>query len=104
VTVRAWRVYERHGLPEPKRTGKGWRCYGSRALQRLNVIVTLKAFGITLAQIRTLLNTKPPPLARVLQIQLQAYSARKDAMERALVLVRAALALIRKAIVAGGAL
>lgn len=94
LTVRALRVYERHGLIEPKRTGKGWRCYGPRELQRLNVIVTLKAFGMTLAQIRTLLKTKPPPLARVLHMQLRACNARKDAVERALVLVRAALATI----------
>jgi MerR family transcriptional regulator, thiopeptide resistance regulator len=94
LTVRALRVYERHGLIEPRRTGKGWRCYGPRELQRLNVIVTLKAFGMTLAQIRTLLKTKSPPLARVLQIQLRACSARKDAMERTLVLVRAALATV----------
>jgi DNA-binding transcriptional MerR regulator len=94
LTVRALRVYERHGLIEPKRTGNGWRCYGPRELQRLNVIVTLKSFGMTLAQIRTLLKTKPPPLARVLEIQLQACNARKDAVERALVLVRAALATI----------
>ena len=92
LTVRALRVYERHGLIEPRRTGKGWRCYGPRELQRLNVIVTLKAFGMTLAQIRTLFKTKPPPLARVLHIQLQACSARKGAAEKALALVRAALA------------
>ena len=94
LTVRALRVYERHGLIEPRRTDKGWRCYGPRELQRLNVIVTLKAFGMTLAQIRTLLKTKSPPLARVLQIQLRACSAKKAAAERALVLVRAALTTI----------
>ena len=94
LTVRALRVYERHGLIEPRRTGKGWRCYGPRELQRLNVIVTLKAFGMTLAQIRSLLKTKSPPLARVLQIQLRACSAKKAAAERALVLVRAALTTI----------
>lgn len=94
LTVRALRVYERHGLLEPKRTGKGYRCYGPGELQRLNVIVTLKAFGMTLAQIRTLLKTRSPPLARVLQIQLRACNARKDAVDRSLVLVRAALAAI----------
>ncbi len=94
LTVRALRVYERHGLIEPRRRDNGWRCYGPRELQRLNVIVTLKAFGMTLAQIRTLLKTKPPPLARVLQIQLQACGTRKAAAERALVLVRAALTTI----------
>ena len=44
LTVRALRVYERHGLIEPARSGKGWRCYGPKELQRLNVIVTLN-FG-----------------------------------------------------------
>jgi DNA-binding transcriptional MerR regulator len=60
--VRALRVYERHGLIDPARSSKGWRCYGPRELQRLNVIVTLKAFGMTLAQIRALLATKTPPI------------------------------------------
>jgi DNA-binding transcriptional MerR regulator len=60
----------------------------------LNVIVTLKAFGMTLAQIRTLLETKPPPLARVLQLQLQAGNARRDAADKAVGLVKAALATI----------
>jgi DNA-binding transcriptional MerR regulator len=94
LTVRALRVYEHHGLIEPARSGKGWRCYGPKELQRLNVIVTLKAFGMTLAQIRTLLATKAPPIARVLQMQLRACNARKDAADKALDLVRTALATI----------
>lgn len=94
LTVRALRVYERHGLIEPRRTSKGWRCYGPKELQRLNLIVTLKAFGMTLEQIGKLLAKKSPPLALVLQMQLQACSARKDAVERALALVRSALATI----------
>jgi DNA-binding transcriptional MerR regulator len=94
LTVRALRVYERHGLIEPARSGKGWRCYGQRELQRLNVIVTLKAFGMTLAQIRALLATKAPPIARVLQMQLRACKARKEAADKALGLVQTALATI----------
>ena len=82
LTVRALRVYERHGLIDPARSGKGWRCYGQRELQRLNVIVTLKALGLTLAQIRTLLATKTPPIARVLQMQLRACNARKEAADK----------------------
>ena len=94
LTVRALRVYERHGLIEPARSAKGWRCYGPRELRKLNVIVTLKAFGMTLAQIRTLLATKTPPIARVLQMQLRACNARKDAADKALRLVQTALARI----------
>src|SRR6202789_3624745 len=88
LTVRALRLYERHRLIEPRRTGKGWRCYGPQELHRLNVIVTLKAFGMTLAQIRTLLATNPPPLARVLQLQLQVCSARREAADKAVGLVK----------------
>lgn len=94
LTVRALRVYERHGLINPRRTANGWRCYGPRELQQLNVIVTLKAFGMTLTQIHALLETKRPPLASVLQMQLRVCSERRDAVERALALVRAALATI----------
>jgi DNA-binding transcriptional MerR regulator len=95
LTVRALRVYERQLLIKPRRTGKGWRCYGPLELRRLNVIVTLKAFGMTLAQIRTLLATNPPPLAHVLQLQLEACSARRDAADKAVGLVKSALATIK---------
>ncbi len=94
LTVRALRVYERHGLIDPQRTAKGWRCYGPKELQQLTVIVTLKALGMTLTQIHALLETKRPPLARALEMQLRACIAKRDAAERSLALVRAALATI----------
>jgi type VI secretion system Hcp family effector len=53
--------------------------------------VTLKAFGLTLTQIRSVLATTPPPLARVLQLQLQAWRTRKAAAEKGLELVQTAL-------------
>ena len=95
LTVRALRVYERHGLIDPKRSGKGWRLYGPKELQRLNLIVTLKAFGMTLEQIRSLLQTRPPPLARVLELQLQACRARRAEAEQAVGLVQTALAAVQ---------
>jgi DNA-binding transcriptional MerR regulator len=95
LTVRTLRIYERHELIEPMRSGKGWRCYGPKELQRLNVIVTLKSFGMTLEQIRTQLATNPPPLARVLQLQLQSCSARRDAADKAVGLIKTALATIK---------
>lgn len=94
LTVRALRVYERHGLIKPPRSGKGWRLYGPNELARVNVIVTLKTFGLTLAQIRSVLTTTPPALARVLQLQFEALRARKAAAEKGLELVAAALARI----------
>jgi DNA-binding transcriptional MerR regulator len=95
LTVRTLRIYERHKLIEPMRTQKGWRCYGSKELQRLNVIVTLKAFGMTLEQIRTQLATNSPPLARVLELQLQTCNARRDAADNAVGLIKTALATIK---------
>src|SRR5262249_24290288 len=74
---------------------KGWRLYGPKELGRLNLIVTLKTFGMTLAQIRSLLKSKPPPLARILEMQLRACRVRRDGAERALQLVQTALATIK---------
>ena len=92
--MRALRVYERHGLIKPSRSGNGWRLYGPSELQRLNIIVTLKTFGMTLAQIRSLLKTRAPPLVHVLQMQLRACRARRDGAQKALELVQTALATI----------
>jgi DNA-binding transcriptional MerR regulator len=95
LTVRTLRIYERLKLIEPMRTAKGWRCYGPKELQRINIIVTMKAFGMTLEQIRTQLATNPPPLHRVLELQLQTCNARKDAAEKAIALIKTALATIK---------
>jgi DNA-binding transcriptional MerR regulator len=94
LTVRALRVYERHGLIHPTRSGKGWRRYGPKELAQLNVVVTLKAFGLTLEQIRSVLAASPPPLAHFLRLQLEAWRTRKATAEKGLGLVQAALARI----------
>jgi hypothetical protein len=49
---------------------------------------------MTLAQIRSLLKTNPPPLSPMLEMQLQACRARKDEAVKALELVHTALATI----------
>jgi len=36
LTVRALRVYERHGLVQPGRTAAGWRVYGPAEIARLH--------------------------------------------------------------------
>lgn len=94
LTVRALRVYERLGLIKPTRSAKGWRLYGPSEIQRLNVIVTLKTFGMTLAQIRPLLKTTPPALAQVLQMQLRVCRARRDEAQESFARVQTALATI----------
>jgi DNA-binding transcriptional MerR regulator len=90
--VRTLRLYERRGLITPARSANGWRRYGARELTRLNAIVTLKTMGLTLREIGAVLGAKPPSLARILHLQLEACQARRRAADEALVLVQAALA------------
>ena len=68
LTVRALRVYERAGLVKPKRSAKGWRLYGPDELTRLNTIVALKGFGLSLREIRKAFGSSPPALAQVLEM------------------------------------
>jgi DNA-binding transcriptional MerR regulator len=98
LTVRALRVYERGGLLEPARSAKGWRLYGPQELVRLNTIVALKGFGLSLAQIRKAFSASPPDLAQVLDMQLQSWTARKFAADRAINLIRSAAARLRSRI------
>jgi DNA-binding transcriptional MerR regulator len=90
LTVRALRVYEREGLLNPARSTHGWRRYGPADLARLNAIVSLKALGLTLAQIRTVVTENPPSLLRILEVQAQAWRAKLAAAERALALTEEA--------------
>lgn len=92
VTVRTLRVYERAGLLSPQRDANGWRVYGEADIQRLNCIITLKTLGLTLREIRGVLSTVPPPLSEVLQLQLDSWVARQAEAERAVALLRTALA------------
>jgi DNA-binding transcriptional MerR regulator len=90
LTVRALRVYERHGLIKPPRSANGWRRYGPAELAKLNTIVILKALGLTLSQIRAVLTENPPSLLRILDIHAQSWQAKRDMAQRALTLVEAA--------------
>src|SRR6476659_1635599 len=84
LTVRALRIYERRGLIKPGRSAKGWRLYGQEELIRLNSIVALKDFGLTLAQIRKAFTASPPALAQILDMQLKVWAARKLAADHAI--------------------
>ncbi|HEU4591510.1 MAG TPA: MerR family transcriptional regulator [Steroidobacteraceae bacterium] len=95
LTVRALRVYERLKLLKPARSGKGWRLYGPEELIRLNTIVALKNFGLSLAQIRRLCGDGPPALAEIFDMQLKVWAARKLAADRVIEQIHAALARLR---------
>ena len=89
--MRALRVYERHGLIKPARSAKGWRLYGPDELIRLNTIVALKSFGLTLAQIRKAFGESTPALAQVFDMQLKVWASRKLAADHAMAQIHAAL-------------
>lgn len=91
LTVRALRVYERMKLLKPARSAKGWRIYGPDELIRLNTIIALKNFGLSLSQIRKLCSDGPPALAQILDMQLKVWAARKLAADRVIEQIHAAL-------------
>ena len=95
LTVRALRVYERHGLIRPPRSPKGWRRHGAAELTRLNTIVILKALGLTLAQIKAVQTETSPSLLRILEIHAQSWGEKRAAADRALALVAAAQVRLR---------
>jgi DNA-binding transcriptional MerR regulator len=95
VTVRALRVYERAGLIKPPRSAKGWRQYGPPELIRLNTIVALKGFGLSLRDIRKAFASSPPALVQVLDLQLRNWGARRLAADRAINLIQSAIERLR---------
>jgi DNA-binding transcriptional MerR regulator len=92
VTVRALRVYERHGLVRPGRTEAGWRVYGPEEMARLHQVIALKRLGLSLARIAHLLRGGAVGLDQVLALQEEALLLQKRATDRALDLVRRARA------------
>jgi MerR family transcriptional regulator, copper efflux regulator len=59
VGVQTVRYYERRGLlPEPVRTGSGYRDYDDHDLLRLGFILRSKSLGFTLTEIRELLELR----------------------------------------------
>src|SRR5438128_1117369 len=89
VSIKALRLYERHGLLKPLRSQSGWRTYGPDQIARLHQILALKRLGLPLAKIAALL-VHAGSLDAVLAIQEQALARDSAKLARALVLVRAA--------------
>ena len=100
MSVRALRVYERHGLVHPARTAADWRVYGPEQFSQLHQVLALKRFGLKLAQIAELVHGNTAPLDRLLALQEDELLRRQQQAGRALTLVRDA----RKRIAEGKAL
>lgn len=87
LTIRALRVYERHGLIAPARTAKNWRVYGAAEIARLNEILALKHLGLSLARIASLLAGKQTDLGHLLTLQRESALDRRARAERSLVVL-----------------
>jgi DNA-binding transcriptional MerR regulator len=81
--------YERIGLlRSTTRSGSGYRLYGDDTVARLRLICTYKGAGLTLAEIRELLETPEGPNRGILQrriVELDREIARVRMQQRALV-------------------
>jgi MerR family transcriptional regulator, thiopeptide resistance regulator len=95
LTVKALRVFERHGLVQAQRTAAGWRVYGPNELLRLHQVIWLKRLGLKLAQIGAILHDQNVDLDRLLALQEEVLLDRKRSVDQALRLVRRARAKLK---------
>lgn len=72
VSIKALRLYEQSGLIAPDRTPAGWRVFGPAEMTRATEIVSLRALGLSLAQVARVLGGDP----RDLEAGLAAHEAR----------------------------
>ena len=92
VSIKALRLYEQHGLLKPARTAAGWRTYGPAALARASEIASLRALGLSLAEVGRVLRGDPEPALAAHQAGLEDRIRRlNDAAEK----VRARRAALR---------
>ncbi|AJP57626.1 MerR family transcriptional regulator [Pandoraea vervacti] len=66
VSNKALRLYEQHGLLTPGRTSAGYRVYDAREMARAEEVVALRALGLSLAQVASVMNGDKPTLADAL--------------------------------------
>ncbi|MEO8652231.1 MAG: MerR family transcriptional regulator [Hyphomicrobiaceae bacterium] len=68
VSAKALRLYEQRGLITPPRSASGWRAYGPAEMARAAEIATLRALGLSLAEVEQVVlkgdaQSLPPALA-----------------------------------------
>ncbi len=76
ISVKALRLYERHGLIAPLRTAVGWRAYGPDQVARVSQIAGLRRLGLGLAEIGAALAGDGSGLAPVLAAHQSALESR----------------------------
>ena len=99
LTIRALRLYERHGLIKPHRTAKNWRLYGAKEIERLNEIIILKRFGLSLSRIAELLAGKLTDIESILAAQADTLIDQRKRADASLAII----AKLRGELSSGGA-
>ncbi|TCM53040.1 DNA-binding transcriptional MerR regulator [Rhizobium sp. PP-F2F-G48] len=89
LSIRALRLYEKHGLISPRRTSKQWRLYRADEVTRLNEIVALKSIRLSLRDISKLLRGQPTDLGQILALQREALADKRSRVERGLAVTEA---------------
>src|SRR5262245_11480012 len=84
LTVKALHYYDRLGLLKPKRTPSGYRMYTEHDLVRLDEINALKSLGVSLKQIKTLLEAPAVEWLDTLRKQRKALERQQEALSRAI--------------------
>ena len=84
VTVKALHHYDRLGLLKPRRTDAGYRLYADSDLERLEQIVALKFVGLSLKQIKVVLDREALPLPDALRLQREALNEQRRRLDRAI--------------------
>ena len=84
LTTKALRHYDRVGLLRPHRTQTGYRVYRTDDLLRIEQIAALKLLGLSLRQIREVLQDGGLPLDEALLAQRGALLERRHQIDRAL--------------------
>ena len=96
LSIKALRVYERAGLVAPGRREGGWRSYGPRDVARLHEVLALRNLGLSLAEVKAVLDAPDSGLQRTLEIQQRHLAAQIGAAQKRLAAVNAARRRLRE--------
>ena len=79
VNIQTIRYYERRGLlPEPERTGSGYREYDEHDVHRMEFILRAKALGFMLSEIRELMDLRVDPTRTADDVRARALEQTAD--------------------------
>lgn len=90
ISPKALRLYEAKTLVIPERTPAGWRVYGPPQITRLQQVIALKSFGLSLGRIGELMSGRTTGLDNFLALHEAMLTHQQAAVDRALELVKAA--------------